>query len=165
MDDDCLLNINKLLDFCDKALPFTIYGHLWKKAFVDRNQKSKFFISRRDYPANAYPDYTGGPWLMPNNVVRKLYETAITKSLPALPFEDVYITGVVAHKLAIKRQFLPGLVYFNRSLFKKLDFCWFNETIIFWQDLNDKLLVKGWTNIMNSKTDVCPSHTTTTANT
>jgi hypothetical protein len=161
VDDDCIVNYEKLIEFCDIANERTIYGHLWRKAFVDRQKTSKFFISKFDYKFNSYPDYTGGPWLMSGTIVPLLYETAITKSLPALPYEDVFITGVVAQKCGISRKQLPALVYFYQTLFSKLDYCWFKKTIIFWQNLDDFMLIKGWKQILSTRDMNCINNKST----
>lgn len=162
VDDDVILNHQNLLKFCEKADTHTIYGHLWKNAFVDRKMKSKFFLSKSDFSRNSYPDYTGGPWLMSGTIVPLIYEKAITKSLPALPYEDVYITGVVAQKLGIDRKQLHGLVYFDESLYKKLNYCWFNQSVIFWQNLDDLKLKNGWNKIISTRDLSCNTNTTNT---
>ena len=155
IDDDCIVNLDNLVKFTASAHRNTIYGHLWKKAFVDRKTNSKFFLSKSDFKLNSYPDYTGGPWLMSGAVVPILYETAITQSLPALPYEDVYITGLVATKAGIKRRQLSGLVYFSKTEFNKLNNCWFSENIIFWQNLDDLMIKNIWHNIENSRQLIC----------
>jgi hypothetical protein len=69
-----------------------------------------------------------------------LYSTAILKSLPALPFEDAYITGIVASKANVNRESMPGLMYLDyRSNcdIERLDLCWYDRYSIFWQGIND----------------------------
>jgi hypothetical protein len=98
---------------------------------------------------------------MSGTIVPLLYETAITKSLPALPYEDVFITGVVAQKCGISRKQLPALVYFYQTLFSKLDYCWFKKTIIFWQNLDDFMLIKGWKQILSTRDMNCINNKST----
>lgn len=120
-----------------------------------RNQKSKFFISKNDYQNKFYPNYIGGPWLIPGQLIGQLYELAITKSLPALPFEDVFITGIVASKLRppVKRQQLNGLIYWPNI--QSIDYCFFNNSTIFWQGFTDETLMFSWIKIIKTKKKHC----------
>ena len=148
VDDDSLLNIQTLVNFLkSKARENVIYGHRWKKAFVDRNPNSKFFVSRLDFAPNSYPDYTGGPWLMSGSVPARLYSTTLRECLPALPFEDVFVTGVVANRARVLRQQLPGLVLFSKEMFNKVTKCWFREVVIFWQAMDERMMRAMWRNI------------------
>jgi hypothetical protein len=157
VDDDCIINTEKLVEFTETTADGkTIYGQLWRNPFVDRNRRSKFFISRSDFDLNKYPDYTGGPWLMSGQLVPGLYETAL-QSLPALPWEDVFITGVSASKLGVRRRQLTGLVYFQKSQFNQLNHCWFRENVIFWQNLDEMMIRNGWRNVVNTRDMVCLS--------
>ncbi|XP_054156918.1 beta-1,3-galactosyltransferase bre-2-like [Oppia nitens] len=155
VDDDCIVNTENLVKFTETMDGNTIYGQFWHKSYVDRNLKSKFYISRKDFKGNAYPDYTGGPWLMAGHLIPKLYEIAITRSLPALPWEDVFVTGVVASKARVARKQLKGLVYYAWQQFNQLNYCWFRENIIFWQNLDKKMIINGWKNIVNTRDMIC----------
>ncbi|XP_015112322.1 beta-1,3-galactosyltransferase 1 isoform X2 [Diachasma alloeum] len=114
-DDDMFINIPRLLSFIDKHKNTTnaIFGrlaHNWKPI---RNKKSKYYVSQAQYKPLQYPDFTTGPaYLLPRNVTRALYETALSQTY--LKLEDVFTTGIVAQKLGIER------VHVNEFLNKKI---------------------------------------------
>lgn len=120
---------------------------------MNRDKNEKWFISRNDYPNNFWPPFLPGPWLIPSKLIGDLYETAITKSLPALPFDDVFITGIVAGKLNVKLQQLNGLIYNPKT--DSIDYCSFNDVIIFWQGFTDKTLILSWNNIIKTRNKQC----------
>ncbi len=105
-----------------------------------------------------YPSFIGGPWIIPGSRALALYHTAITQTLPAIPFEDVYITGIVASKLNIQRKELSGLMYFD-PLYgcdtEKLDMCWYYNHSIFWQGINDSSMIALYKQIKNFKPIHC----------
>ncbi|KAH8282782.1 hypothetical protein KR054_009777 [Drosophila jambulina] len=102
-DDDMFVNIPKLLTFLAKLKSNrTIYGRLadfWKPV---RNKWSKYYISFAQYSENLFPTFTTGPaYLLTGDIVGDLLNVSLTT--PFLKLEDVFITGIVADKLAIKR--------------------------------------------------------------
>jgi beta-1,3-galactosyltransferase 1 len=155
VDDDTVILKNNLLNFCDSTPPDSIHGFLWKNPIVIRGT-SKWSLNNIDYPEKYYPDYIGGPYLIPGSLILPLYETAITKALPAVPFEDVYLTGIVANKLHIPRKSLSSLIFVQEwCKILKLDFCYYKYVSIFWQGLGDSTIQKVWKTYQNSS--VCPS--------
>ena len=155
VDDDSLILSKNLLEFCDKTEPNSIFGYLWSNPQVLRG-KDKWAISLEDFPQSFYPDYIGGPYLIPGRYIPYLYETAINKCLPALTFEDVYITGIVAEKTGVKRSRLSSLLFtYPGCPVLRLDYCYYKNYSIFWQGFSDYQLRTVW-NIFKSG-DVCPS--------
>lgn len=103
-DDDMSLNIEKLLRVLDRHKTDTrsIIGRLAHNWIVDRTSSSKYFMPHARYSDDFYPDFTtGGAYVVTRDVVTILYRTALAQ--PFLHLEDVFITGLVAQELGIKR--------------------------------------------------------------
>ncbi|CAH1980496.1 unnamed protein product [Acanthoscelides obtectus] len=103
-DDDMFINVSRLLAFIAKHKPETraIYGRLAKKWKPIRNKMSKYYISPQQYKPPVFPDFTTGPaYLLPANLAKELYLTALNHTYFKL--EDVFVTGIVANELKIKR--------------------------------------------------------------
>ncbi|XP_017025486.1 beta-1,3-galactosyltransferase 5 isoform X2 [Drosophila kikkawai] len=102
-DDDMFVNFPKLLSFLDKLKANrTIYGRradYWKPV---RNRWSKYYISIDQYAEKVYPAFTTGPaYLLTGDIVGDLLNRSLRT--PFLKLEDVFMTGIVAESLAIKR--------------------------------------------------------------
>ena len=123
-DDDMFINIPKLLNFIEKhgKEKKVIFGRLAKKWKPIRNKKSKYYVSPNQYQPPVFPDFTTGPaYLMTGDVVHDLYTAALGKTY--LKLEDVFITGIVAQDMKIKRthvnEFLNKRVTFNACNIQK----------------------------------------------
>ncbi|KAL3289390.1 hypothetical protein HHI36_022820 [Cryptolaemus montrouzieri] len=107
-DDDMFINVSKLLDFISKRTyeQRAIYGRLAKKWKPIRNKKSKYYISPQQYKPPIFPDFTTGPaYLLPAKLAKELYVAALNHTYFKL--EDVFITGIVANNLKIRRIHAP----------------------------------------------------------
>ncbi|KAJ8955402.1 hypothetical protein NQ318_003500 [Aromia moschata] len=107
-DDDMFINVSKLLAFIAKHKPEqrAIYGRLAKKWKPIRNKKSKYYISPQQYKPSTFPDFTTGPaYLFPAQISKELYVAALNHTYFKL--EDVFVTGIVANGLKIKRIHAP----------------------------------------------------------
>ncbi|XP_019872541.1 beta-1,3-galactosyltransferase 5 [Aethina tumida] len=107
-DDDMFINVSRLLAFLSKHKPDqrAIYGRLAKKWKPIRNKKSKYYISPQQYKPSVFPDFTTGPaYLMPAQLSKELYTAALNHTYFKL--EDVFVTGIVANGLKIKRVHAP----------------------------------------------------------
>ncbi|KAF5285708.1 hypothetical protein FQA39_LY16514, partial [Lamprigera yunnana] len=103
-DDDMFINIPRLLTFIGKRNPESraIYGRLAKKWKPIRNKKSKYYISPQQYKPAVFPDFTTGPaYLLPGRLAQELYAASLNHTYFKL--EDVFLTGIVANDLKIKR--------------------------------------------------------------
>ncbi len=155
VDDDTVILKNNLLNFCDSTPADSIHGYLWKNPAVIRGT-NKWSLNFIDYPEMYYPDFIGGSYLIPGSYILPLYETAVTKALPAVPFEDVYLTGIVANKLQIPRKSLSSLIYVKENCkILESDFCYYKNMSIFWQGLDDSTIRIIWKTYKNE--NVCPS--------
>lgn len=103
-DDDMFINVPRLQAFTIKHSrdKNVIFGRLAKKWKPIRNKKSKYYVSQTQFKHTVFPDFTTGPaYLLSSDVVRKLYDAALNQTY--LKLEDVFVTGIVADKLGIKR--------------------------------------------------------------
>ncbi|PSN56197.1 hypothetical protein C0J52_01427 [Blattella germanica] len=123
-DDDMFINIPKLLTFVEKHSKDrkTVFGRLAKKWKPIRNKKSKYYVSVNQYQPPLFPDFTTGPaYLMTGDVIHDLYDAALGKTY--LKLEDVFITGIVAQDMKIKRthvhEFLNKRVTLNACNIQK----------------------------------------------
>jgi beta-1,3-galactosyltransferase 1 len=156
VDDDTVILKNNLLNFCDSTPADSIRGNLRTETPANRALESKWFLNDIDYPEKYYPDFIAGPYLIPESLILPLYETAVTEALPAVPFEDVYLTGIVANKLQIPRKSLSSLIYVKENCkILEFDFCYYKNVSIFWQGLDDSTIREVWKTYQNK--NVCPS--------
>ncbi|XP_014469067.1 PREDICTED: beta-1,3-galactosyltransferase 5-like [Dinoponera quadriceps] len=103
-DDDMFINVPRLLAFVNKHARDrnVIFGRLARKWKPIRNRKSKYYVSQAQFQQSVFPDFTTGPaYLLSSDTVRRLYDAALDHTY--LKLEDVFMTGIVAHKLGIKR--------------------------------------------------------------
>lgn len=116
-DDDMFINVPRLQAFTIKHArdKNVIFGRLAKKWKPIRNKKSKYFVSQAQFKHAVFPDFTTGPaYLLSSDIVRKLYDAALDQTY--LKLEDVFVTGIVADKLGIKR------THANEFLNKKISY-------------------------------------------
>ena len=107
-DDDMSINVSRLLAFISKhsSESKAIYGRLAKKWKPIRNKKSKYYISPWQYKPAIFPDFVTGPaYLLPARISKELYLAALNHTYFKL--EDVFVTGIVADSLKIKRIHAP----------------------------------------------------------
>lgn len=117
-DDDMFINVPRLQAFAIKHTKNknVIFGRLAKKWKPIRSKKSKYYVSRTQFKHTVFPDFTTGPaYLLSTDIIRKLYDTALDQTY--LKLEDVFVTGIVADKLGIKRthanEFLNKKITYN----------------------------------------------------
>jgi hypothetical protein len=114
-DDDMFINVPRLASFINKHRhdKNVVFGKLAKKWKPVRSKSSKYFVSIAQYKKPFYPDFCTGPaYLMSSDVVHNLYEGALNETF--LKLEDVFVTGIVANKLGIKR--IHANEFLNRKI-------------------------------------------------
>lgn len=91
-----------------------ILGQVNVRARPKRNPRSKWFAPPSVYPGAAFPNYVFGAfYLMPSSTARSLLAQLRPRDLrfaERLRLEDVFITGVLAKRLAINRRHHPAFV-------------------------------------------------------
>lgn len=115
LDDDVFLRLGPFLTrvanlSSDRR---TLYGILRTGSTVLRNPKWKWSIATRFWPYQHYPTFLVGEYLIPVSEAVELYAAVVSNpiidTLPALPYEDVYVTGVLAEKAKLSRAAFPGM--------------------------------------------------------
>lgn len=110
-DDDMFINVSRLLAFISKHKPEerVIYGRLARKWKPIRRKQSKYYISPQQYKPTVFPDFTTGPaYLFPAHIAKELYLASLNYTYFKL--EDVFVTGIVANGLKIKRVHVPEFI-------------------------------------------------------
>lgn len=100
-----------------------LLGHLFCRAKPVSDAKSKWYSPYYLYNKDEYPPYLSGTaYLMSLDVAKKLYIQSL--STPYFHLEDVYITGLCATKMKIKRLHHP-LFYFSaaKTTNKSINLC------------------------------------------
>ncbi|KAM3957211.1 LOW QUALITY PROTEIN: beta-1,3-galactosyltransferase 5 [Aphomia sociella] len=116
-DDDMFINVPKLLEFASTSARVnatkTIWGKVVKKSLPKRTTRSKYYVSPVQFPGKVFPDFATGPaYLVTADAVRMLLAAAPAERY--LRLEDVFVTGVLANKLGIKRQHAPE--FYNKKV-------------------------------------------------
>ncbi|ESO91167.1 hypothetical protein LOTGIDRAFT_95793, partial [Lottia gigantea] len=100
-DDDIFVNIYRLVHHIHSKLesnkkPATnlLLCNQWINMMVVRNEKSKWYLSKAEFPLDRFPMYcSGSAFLMSNDVALKMYDA--TLRTPFFWIDDYYITGMV----------------------------------------------------------------------
>ncbi|XP_015910540.1 beta-1,3-galactosyltransferase brn [Parasteatoda tepidariorum] len=105
VDDDVFVNTYALKDLLKsleaEAYDMKIWCLVWEGMPVMRNNHSKWSVSRERYPHDFYPKYcSGSAYVLNQRVLRGLLKHHSRDNL--IPFEDVYITGVLAEKVGVE---------------------------------------------------------------
>ncbi|ESP02010.1 hypothetical protein LOTGIDRAFT_111274 [Lottia gigantea] len=107
-DDDTFVHLERLqkyivtLETNSRPLTDLLACNIFKNQFLFRNTKSKYYISKEEYPWVKWPPFCPGmAYLMSFDLVHKLNEGVRnpTKNQPFVSLDDVYITGVVFKNL------------------------------------------------------------------
>ena len=92
-DDDMYVNIPnmiKLLQQSDGELDNVIVGNCFSDANPNRDNSSKWYVSKDVYKEERYPDFcTGTGYLTSLKIVEKIYK--ISPNVPFFHLEDVYV--------------------------------------------------------------------------
>ncbi|CAF0917999.1 unnamed protein product [Didymodactylos carnosus] len=101
VDDDIVVNMFTLINhlkFLDKHNPDrkgTILCLLWSAMGVMRDSKSKWYLSKDDFPMDKFPPYcSGSAFVLTGDMPEKMYNASLY--VPFFWVDDYYITGAVA---------------------------------------------------------------------
>ncbi len=93
IDDDFVTNMPKLLSYLDRQnlnLKNTLFGYTLFNYPIDRNENSKFYVSKEDYGENYNPNFClGGAYVFTIDLASSFFQ--LSKSVRFFPFEDVYL--------------------------------------------------------------------------
>lgn len=111
-DDDIVVDyfqfVTKLEDQYAKSLSEALVGFKQMGLRPQRNPKSKWFVSKEDYPLEEYPDFLSGwafattPWVA--GILARL-----SRDSKFFWIDDIWITGILAWKANFKLLSLNSL--------------------------------------------------------
>lgn len=106
-DDDMFINVKTLLESLHNAVHKRfLMGRIIARAKPWRNRRTKYYVSKKDYPSVWFPTYLSGTaYVISADLLPDLYQEALLTSPIAL--EDVFITGIVAQKVDALHVFNP----------------------------------------------------------
>ncbi|CAF3103838.1 unnamed protein product [Rotaria socialis] len=101
VDDDIVTNtftLTKHLKFLDKLDPNrqqTLLCLVWHAMIVMRDSKSKWYLSKEEFPLEKFPPYcSGSAYIFTGDMAAKMYNASLY--VPFFWVDDYYITGAVA---------------------------------------------------------------------
>ncbi|XP_051166087.1 beta-1,3-galactosyltransferase 1-like [Leptopilina boulardi] len=103
-DDDVFLNMPRLLTFVRVRLKVNnvIFGKISPNKKPHRDKENKYYVPIIQYKFSEYPPFVTGPaYLISGNSIHRLHKESLNTIF--LKLEDVFLTGIVAEKLGIKR--------------------------------------------------------------
>lgn len=150
LDNDCYIRVNPFLKQMTAFSGDTIYGIYRINEPVMRT--GKWAIDEWYYPHSTYPPYHAGPYLIPGPAALKLYEAILSEptqdTIPALPIDDAYITGILPEKINYPRASFTGLrELHDRSYFQKNDrenVKYLSTLTVYFETLGDVDLRRIW---------------------
>ena len=111
MDDDIWVDLFQLLSKLESDFPYLedgLVGFKQTSLRPIRNPKSKWFVSRREYPRDEYPDFLSGwAYVTTPAMAAKLVDAADRER----PFwiDDVWVTGVLASSVGARLETINSL--------------------------------------------------------
>ena len=85
---------------CYKDLPIVCINKLKIRDVPERRSSSKWYVSRDEFPGDAWPTYCrGGLYLMSNKFASDIFEKSRTTTY--LSMDDVWITGFMRRQLGV----------------------------------------------------------------
>jgi len=106
-DDDMFIRIDNLLGYYEDnkaSLSRKIFGDLIVGAKPVRDKSSKWFLKPEEFNGTVYPTYTSGTaYVISGDLIANLTAAASRDPGPYIPWEDVYITGVLAQRVGASR--------------------------------------------------------------
>lgn len=85
INDDIVINTKSLVKYLGNNTTYlkSIFGNLYENIRVDRNPKSKFFITYDIYPFNTYYPYCeGSAYILTNDLALMIYNLSVYVNIP-----------------------------------------------------------------------------------
>jgi len=118
-DDDMFIRVDNLLSYINKqgsSLQRTIFGDLQSEAQSIRNESSKWFITEKEYNKTYFPTYISGTaYVISGVLIPELVSTSASLPGPYLPWEDVFVAGILGELVGAKRMYHRGFTYKKRK--------------------------------------------------
>ena len=110
MDDDIFINIPNVMDFLSNntiaSHNETLYaGDMNIEALVNRDPKSKYMVTYKEWPTEIYPPYcSGGGFIISRNLIEKI--------IPFFDWEDPFKIDDAYIGILIQRARIPNVYYY-----------------------------------------------------
>ena len=123
MDDDIILNMPVIIRYLQIGIPpNTIVGPVNTNARVDRQKKSKWFLTCSEYPLSHFPCYvSGAAYILDIPIARKLLKA--TPCVPVIHLDDTYVTGFLAKIMDIDHHNPGGFTFLDFIKTPNVTFC------------------------------------------
>ncbi|XP_045708545.1 beta-1,3-galactosyltransferase 5 [Phyllostomus hastatus] len=144
-DSDMFINVHYLTELLLRKNRTTRFftGYLKMHEHPIRQRRSKWFVSRYEYPWDRYPPFCSGTaYVFSGDVASRVYN--VSESIPFLKLEDVFV-GLCLKKLDIgleelhsRQTFFPGGLSFSTCRFRKVVACHFvgpQKMLLYWRAL------------------------------
>ncbi|XP_075527619.1 beta-1,3-galactosyltransferase 1-like [Dermacentor variabilis] len=108
-DDDMLVSVWDLAVVVNglEGVKRTMWGYLHRNTTPIRNVSSKWYVSRKEYAPDTYHPYlSGSGYLISGDSIAALEE--LTHDECFFPFEDFYLTAIVAERAQVSRLGVGG---------------------------------------------------------
>lgn len=116
VDDDVIVNTFAIMNHLNKMKKYkdyrkkTIICFGWEWAYVNRNKKSKWYVSQEEFSDKYYEKYCSGFFLLfTMDLVRGMYEVA--KYVKFFWVDDYYMTGMLAKRVKATLEFHNGEIF------------------------------------------------------
>ena len=109
IDDDTMLNVHLMKSVLktSKLPDKLIFGFRRYNISVEKDVQSVWHIPLYLHDKDSYPSYVfGNSYIFSGNLVTPLLDVSL--ETPLFPFEDIYLTGILAEKLGVQRQHHDG---------------------------------------------------------
>lgn len=114
MDNDMYPMVDRLMTKLGSLSQNAIYGS--HRVNIKVSRESKYAVDKRDYYDDTYPVYHNGIYFIPGNATLPLYRAIVSSPskgiIPALPFEDAYVSGILAERANVQRKKRPSDFHF-----------------------------------------------------
>ncbi|XP_076366109.1 beta-1,3-galactosyltransferase 5-like [Tachypleus tridentatus] len=143
-DDDIFLNLRKLVKTfrsTHSTHSLKIHGLIYRKSRPVRKRNNKWFVSVKEFPYRRYPEYASGPmYFMPVETARRLY--GVVQTTRYVSMEDVFVTGLCADKVGIKRANVARIKTLRSASFS-LHECSFSRELAI-HHVTYQMLITSW---------------------
>ncbi|XP_060079870.1 beta-1,3-galactosyltransferase 1-like [Ylistrum balloti] len=146
-DDDMYVNIPNIITAAKARkdqLQTSVGGACHQKAQPIRDQRSKWYASKRSFPGSHYPGFCSGTgYVTSMNVVTKVFE--VSQHVPFFHLEDVYV-ALCIRKLGYK---LQAIANFNAGRFRADPCIYQGNTMMTSHQVPPDMMQKMWSGKCN----------------
>ena len=123
MDDDIILHIPSIIRYLQNGIPKnTIIGPVSESARVDRQKRSKWFLTCDEYPLTRFPPYvSGAAYILDIPIAHKLLQAS--HCVPQIYLDDTYVTGFLAKVMDISHLNPGGFTFMDFIRKPTMTFC------------------------------------------